>query len=141
MKFPPWLPVYGDQTFRGECPKESFEQKLFFRILRAKNASLGALALHVRNEGFRMHAQTRQWQSEGMVAGAPDIIVPGHPSFLCEMKRLDHTQSTWRKGQLDYLFAARSIGAHVCVALGGEAALIALSEWEALYILMATSAA
>ena len=65
---------------------------------------------------------------EGMVAGAPDIIIPGNPTFVCELKRLDHTKCRFQYGQLEYLEAAHKAGAFVCVALGYQAALDAVKK-------------
>ena len=44
MKFPEWLNVYGDQSFRGECPAETSEQVAFFAELKRKYPQL-----HARN--------------------------------------------------------------------------------------------
>jgi hypothetical protein len=68
-------------------------------------------------------------RADGMTAGAPDIIVPGRVSFLCEIKRRDHTASSFGKDQLPYLEAANKQGAFVCVALGCDAAVEALEDW------------
>lgn len=131
MRFPDWLPVYGDTTFRGDCPKESAEQRAFFKALRKHAPVLSAVAVHIRNEQFREAAQTSVWQAEGMNAGAPDIIIPGVPTFLCEMKRQDHTKSSISAGQLEYLSSAKALGSFVCVALGATSAWAAMIEWAA----------
>lgn len=129
MKFPKWLKVYGDPSFRGACPKEALEQVTFFNKLRREYPdTLGMLALHPRNEGERTHHQTAKQKAEGMTSGASDIIIPGAPAFVCEMKRQDHTKSTWQPGQMEYLEAAHNTGAFVCVALGWEAAWRALQD-------------
>jgi hypothetical protein len=64
-----------------------------------------------------------------MTVGASDIIVPGCPAFVCEMKRQDHTKSRWQDGQIEYLLQAQENGAFVCVALGYVAAIEALKDW------------
>ena len=64
-----------------------------------------------------------------MTPGASDIIIPASVSFVCELKRKDHTQSKWQDGQIEYLEAANHAGAFVCVALGWEAAWQAFNDW------------
>jgi hypothetical protein len=132
MKIPEWLPCYGDQKFRGECPPESAEQITFFNKLRKEYPdTLGRIAIHPRNEGKRTHQQTARHKAEGMTEGAADIVIPGCPAFVCEMKRKDHTKSRFEPGQVEYLKAAKDSGAFVCVALGWEAAWQAMVEWIA----------
>lgn len=127
MKWPEWLKVYGDQTYRGECPTETAEQvTLFARMRKRWPDTIGRLAVHVRNEGKRTPGQTWHQKAEGMTIGAPDVIVPGAPALVIEIKRRDHMQSKWQPGQLDYLEAAHNCGAFVCVALGADAAIEAI---------------
>jgi len=137
MKFPAGLRVYGDLAFRGACPKEDVEQASFFgRIRREYPETWGVLALHPRNEGLLVGGQfhaIRKHRAEGMTAGAPDIVIPGSPAFLCELKRQDHTKSAWQEGQQAYLAAAMAAGAFACVALGAAAAWSALAEWIAMH--------
>lgn len=122
------VPVYGDQSFRGKCPTESVEQITFFNRIR-KIPIWGKLALHPRNEGKRHYKQVTKEKAEGMTEGASDIIIPGSPSFVCELKRRDRTKSSWQPGQEEYLEAAQKAGAFACVALGADAAMEALEEW------------
>ena len=122
--------VYGDTTFRGKCPKEDLEQITLFG--RVRETKWGALAIHPRNEGQLRKGQfgsMSKKKAEGMVAGASDIIIPARVSFVCELKRLDHTQSSWQDGQIDYLTAAHDAGAFACVALGVDAAWQAFTDW------------
>ena len=129
MKLPNDIPVYGDVKFRGVCPGETLEQVTFFARLRRKYPETwGAIAVHIRNEGKRHHFQAAKEKSEGLVAGAPDIIIPARRTFVCELKRQDHTQSTIGKDQLVYLRAAQATGAFVCIALGADAAMEAFDE-------------
>ena len=134
MKFPQWLKVYGDTSYRGDCPQESAEQITFFGQLRAQHPdTLGRLALHPKNEEKRKGRQFQQLARDkamGLAPGASDIIIPGCPAFVCEMKRADHTRSKWQPDQLEYLEAAHNAGAFVCVALGWEAAMEAVKEWQ-----------
>lgn len=130
MKFPEGLKVYGDTSFRGKCPTESAEQITFFSQLRKRVPHIGLIALHIRNEAKRSAQQTVTQKAEGMVVGASDIVIPGSPCFVCELKRTDHTKSSWQPNQKEYLQAAKDNGAFVCVALGWEAALEAVKEWD-----------
>ncbi len=131
MKTPEWLPVYGSMEHRdSRCPSESLEQVTFFaRLRREYPDSHGLTAIHPRNEGKRSHAQTMTQKSEGMTPGAADIVIPGCPAFVCELKRRDHTKSRWQDGQVEYLCAAHKAGAFVCVAFGCDAAWQAFGEW------------
>lgn len=129
MKFPDTLNVYGDQSYRGPCPTENAEQITFFNVLRRDYPQLGKIALHIKNEGKRNIHQAIRDKAEGMVTGASDIVIPGKPSFVCELKRLDHTKSVWQPGQQDYLEECQIRGSFVCVALGHKAALSAVDFW------------
>ena len=72
-------------------------------------------------------------KAEGMVKGASDIIIPGGPAFVCELKRRDHTKSVWQDGQQEYLYAAQRAGAFVCIALGHKAAREAFGRYLAIH--------
>lgn len=128
MKVPSWLRVYGDMDFRGKCPLESAEQITLFNKVRSKHPQ----ALHPRNEGKRTNNQVKRQKAEGMTPGASDIIIPGSPCFVGELKRRDHTQSRWQPNQIDYLESCHKAGAFTCVAFGYEAMLEAIGEWEEL---------
>lgn len=131
MIFPDWLPVYGDINYRGSCAKETVEQATFFNRLRAQYPkTYGSIGLHIKNEGKRSIQEHMKMKAEGgFISGASDVVIPGSPTFVCEIKRKNHTLSTWQKGQQDYLKAAKECGAFVCVALGHEAAWEAFKEW------------
>ena len=132
MKLPLEITVYGDMEYRGPCQTEASEQIAFFTWLRAQYPKThGAIAVHIRNEGARSHAQARWQAAEGMTKGAADIIIPGRPAFVCEMKRRDSSKSKLDDAQIAYLTAAQKAGAFVCVALGFEAARQAVKDWEA----------
>ena len=129
MKFPHDIPVFGDMSYRGECPSESMEQVTFFNRLRKEHPdSWGLIAFHPRNEGKRSWTKAAFERAEGMTKGAPDIIIPTGRAFVCEMKRLDHTKSKWQPMQLEYLKTAHDAGAFVCVALGYDAAYSAFLD-------------
>jgi hypothetical protein len=130
MKLPKDLVVWGNVEFRGACPSETLEQVTFFaRLRKAFPDSYGLLAIHPRNEGRRTHLQAAKEKSEGMSTGATDIVIPGRPAFVCELKRRDHTQSKIADEQLRYLRAAKDAGAYTCIALGCDAAWEAFQDW------------
>ena len=130
MKFHPEIPVYGDTSFRGDCPTETAEQATFFNQLPKE---LRAIALHIRNEGKRTNNQMARQRAEGgFVKGSADIIIPGCPTFVAELKRKDHTKSKWQDGQVEYLLACKRQGAFVCVSLGWESCMEAVNEWRGL---------
>lgn len=127
------VPIYGDTSWRGNCPQEGVEQASFFsRLRRDYPDSYGLIALHPRNEGMKRAGQFSsviKHAAEGMAKGAADIIIPGSPAFVCELKRQDHTKSAWQDGQQAYLAAAQDAGAFTCVALGAVAAWAAFEIW------------
>lgn len=129
--------VYGDVSFRGDCPQEDMEQITVFNWLRSTYPDcLGLIALHPRNEGLLVksqHAGMIKKKAEGMAKGAADIIIPGAITFVCELKRKDHTKSKWQDGQIEYLTACHLSGAFVCVALGHLAAIDAVRAWHGRY--------
>lgn len=130
MKFNDEIPVFGDTSFRGKCPVETAEQVTFFNWLKREHTGLYAVAIHPKNEGKRSAQQAMRQRAEGSLnKGASDVIIPGSPSFIIEMKRKDHTQSSWEAGQQDYLVAARDRGCYVAVALGWEGAREAIEHW------------
>lgn len=135
LDLPKGVRLFGDPAFRGKCPVESAEQITFFQRIRATHPDdWGALALHPRNEQQLRGGQHRalaRHKAEGMTPGASDIIIPGPVTFVCELKRRDHTKSAWQPGQLEYLEAAARAGAFACVALGADAAGGAFDEWLA----------
>lgn len=134
MKFDIDIPVFGDTEYRNKkCPSEALEQVTFFnRVRRNYPDTWGKIATHIRNEGkFSVQQRTKQ-KAEGMTPGASDIIIPGNPTFVCEMKRRDHTVSKWQDGQKDYLLTSQKMGAFACVALGADAAMEALEKWISL---------
>lgn len=133
MKFPAWLRVVGDQSWRGDCPTESAEQVTFINRLRTRwPDTLGRVVVHIQNEGKRHAWQAQRDKAAGMTAGAADIVVPGRVTLLIELKRRDHTKSRFQPGQVEYLQAAHDMGAFVCVALGADAAMQAVEAWQAL---------
>ena len=135
MKTPPTIRTYGG-TFRGKCPRESVEQSSFFnRIRQEYPETWGLLAVHVRNEGMLVNGQftaITKHRMEGMQKGCADILIPGSPTFVCEMKRQDPTKSILDDEQLKYLEAAQTAGAFACVAFGAAAAWDAFEEWLSL---------
>lgn len=133
MRFPDWLDVRGDTTYRGPCPLEQMEQITLVNRVRSKwPDTLGKVLVHVRNEGKRTRGQAHYHKAEGMTSGACDVFIPGCPALLIELKRRDHTKSRWQPDQLEYMEAAQVMGAFVCVALGADAAMRAIADWREL---------
>jgi len=124
---------YFGGEYRGECPTEAVEQATFFSKLRRERPALGSVAIHPRNEaqlrGGQFRAITRH-KAEGMNPGASDIIIPGAPTFVCELKRRDRTKSKWQPGQQDYLRNIARMGCFACVAFGADEAWKAFLAWE-----------
>lgn len=117
--------IYGTKI--KDAPTETAEMVTFFNWLRREHPHLAAIAVHIRNEGKRTHSQVMRQKSEGLITGAADIIIPGAPTFVCEMKR----RSTYKVSdkQMEYLEAAQENGAFVCIALGCDGAKLALLDW------------
>jgi len=127
MKFPRSIRVFGDKAFRGACPKESAEHRTAIKEIRERwPDTIGRLVVHPRNEGKRDYRQHTREYLDGLTAGASDIIIPGSPSLVIELKRKDHTQSRLSDKELDYLLAAKSAGSYAVIALGWEAVIDAV---------------
>lgn len=137
MKIPTNIPIYGDPSFRGKCPREYVEQaSAVNRIRQLYPDTFGALVFHPRNEQQLrggQHSAMIKHKAEGLTAGVPDLIVPGAPSCIIEIKRCDQTQSKISQEQIDYLAAAQEAGAFVAVALGAVAAIEAFDIWRNRY--------
>ncbi|AUG84971.1 hypothetical protein MAELSTROM_52 [Pseudoalteromonas phage Maelstrom] len=129
-KIPPQIPVFGDTTFRGDCPKEAAEQVGFLALLKRDFPELAKIAVHIRNEGKRTKRQGAQHKLEGMNTGASDIVIPCYPPILIELKRRDHTLSSTSIKQLDYLINSQEQGAFACYALGAVGAIEAVKQWH-----------
>jgi hypothetical protein len=126
--------LYGNQKFRDKnCPLESAEQITFGNHVRAQYPeTFGLILLHPKNEGQLINGQfsaVSKARAMGMAKGAADIIIPGNPAFVCEIKRADRTRSEISDEQIAYLYAAKSAGAFVCIALGHAAAIDAFENW------------
>jgi len=127
LKLPKTVSVYGDTSYRGECPKEAAEQITFINTIRAKYPDTwGKIATHIRNEGKRSVQQIDREKMEGMVTGASDIVVG---SFYCELKRKDHTKSKISEEQIEFLEVQIELGFFGCVALGWEGAMLAFEDY------------
>lgn len=121
--------VFGGQS-SGKHPSEQVEMATFFnRLRREYPTTWGALAIHPRNEGLRSHQQMVKIKAEGgFVKGAVDVIIPGSPAFVMEMKSMSKT-SRLSSDQIEYLTAAQDAGCFACVAFGVDAAWEALHTW------------
>lgn len=129
----PLIKVYGNTNFRGDCPNEDAELITFFNELNRLHPQLATIAIHPDNEGLVLgsghHHHIKQKAKGAIKKGAADIVICGNPTFVCEMKRQDHTKSRWQDGQLEFLEYSLKNGAFVCIALGYESALEAVKDW------------
>ena len=130
MRFNKNIPVFGDITYRGDCPKEDIEQINFYSYLKEYHPIYHMLMIHPKSEGKRNGGQVNyESRTGGIPTGASDLIIPGNPCFVVELKRRDHTKSNWQPQQQPYLLAAKEAGCFVGVALGFEGAKEALELW------------
>lgn len=129
-KIPSHIMVYGDVTFRGDCPLEVADQVSFLCMLRKEFPKLAGIAVHIRNEGKRTKRQGAQHKREGMNTGASDILIPCSPPILIELKRRDHTKSSISDKQIKYLVDSHELGSFACVAIGASGAMEAVREWH-----------
>lgn len=120
--------TYG-QPLPGKQPSEDAEMATFFNGLPQKYK---AVALHIRNEGRRTNRQMT-WEKArgGFIKGASDILIPGAPAFVCELKSLSKTARV-SKEQIAYLENSAALGAFSCLCYGYEAAMEAFNEWRQL---------
>lgn len=120
--------IYGYHK-PGKHPTEAAEMATFFNILRLQYPKLHKVALHIRNEGRRSNSQMQAQKAQGgFVKGASDIIIPGNPTFVCELKSLAKSAKI-SEDQIAYLENAANVGAFSCLAYGHEAAMEAVKEW------------
>jgi len=127
MKIPPQIKVYGKQV-KGKQPSEGSEQITFFAQLEKRYPVIFKVATHIKNEGRKTFQQAQKDKLMGLVKGASDIVIPGCPSLLIEMKSKD-VKSKASTEQIEYLLNAQALGSSVCIAYGWEAALQAVGEW------------
>lgn len=133
MRLPDHIRVFGDPSFRGKCATENADMVTLVSFVRRQwPKTWGVLGFHPRNEGQRTWGQAAWQKSEGMTEGTVDFIIPARVPLVLELKRKDRTQSKWQKGQVEYLTAAQDAGAFACIALGYEAAIEAVKEWNKL---------
>jgi len=131
MKIPEAIPVYGT-AIKGCKITEAYHMVTFFNTLRINYPNTyGAIAVHIRNESKRTQQQIMRHRIEGLVKGCSDIIIPGNPSFVCEMKSRSLT-SRISSEQILYLMSAKECGSFVCIALGHDAAMEAFNDWRKL---------
>jgi hypothetical protein len=127
---PKWLPVYGDRSFKGKCPREAEDQMSFFSWLECELPEFARLTFHPKVEGRRTPAQATIDRKMGaMKKGVVDVIAIGSPMLVMEIKRKDEKLSEWRDGQLKFLEESKNAGAVVAVVFGLEAAKEAYADW------------
>lgn len=122
--------VYGDLSFRGKCASEDGVHVGFVAWIRHHYPFYASLMIHPKNEGKRTAQQASMDRKMGsLTKGASDVIIPGNPAFVCEIKRQDCTISKWQSGQEDYLNNTHDNGCFSCVAFGLDAAKEAFHDW------------
>lgn len=125
------IEVVGDITFRGKCAVEDADLITFRNELERLYPQYAAVMLHPKNEGARYGWQADADKMKGALnTGASDIIVPGFPTLVIELKRQDRTLSDITVNQLEYLQACQQNGCWCCVALGWRAALEFVHQWH-----------
>lgn len=128
------IKIFGNIHFRGDCKSEEIEQQDFVAWLRLNHPVYAAIMLHPKNEGGRSPQQSARDKKNGCLnTGASDIIIPAAVSFVCELKRRDHTKSSISNDQVRYIQSATSAGSFGCVALGFYGAREAFECWLDLY--------
>jgi hypothetical protein len=105
---------------------ENAEMVTFFNQLRRLYPAICAVAVHVPNEGRRTRGAVRD-KTRGLVTGAADVLIPGAPTLVIEIKRTSGGRLS--EAQAAYLTAAAALGAVACVCHGWEAAISAVNEW------------
>ena len=131
LRLPNHIPIFGDPSYRGPCAIENADQVTLFSFIRRQwPKTWGILAFHPRNEGQRSWGQAAWQKAEGMTEGTVDLIIPARLPLVLELKRKDHTKSKWQPGQVEYLTAAQDAGAFASIALGYEAAIEVVKQWD-----------
>lgn len=129
--------VFGDLSFRGDCPKEDTDLIGFFSWVRYHYPEYSCNIFHVANEfnpnekksSFGFHSSSL---AKGRVNGICDVIcIPiseEHSSFCCELKRRDISKSLSSKKrkehfnlQVEILKKQMIFGNYCCIALGLDA--------------------
>lgn len=128
--------VFGDLNYRDKSgPIEDAELSTFFNQLRIRFPQYADIALHIPNEEQRKtHEEQAKLKAKklkgGFIKGASDIVIPGGPALVIELKREDHTKSHMQDGQIDYLKSAQAAGAVVAVVLGWKNAIKFVEIWH-----------
>lgn len=104
-----------------------------FGQIRKHYPHLAPIVFHPRMEGERTKGQADWQKADGsIVKGVSDVIGIGDPMLVLELKRRDKNKSVWQPGQVDFLEYSHKRGAFTCLALGWEAAMQAIKDWESL---------
>ncbi len=135
------ITIDGNLKYRDKkCPKETAEQRTFVNRVREKYPkTYGRIIVHPENEGKLINGQfsaINKSRAMGQTKGASDIIIPGIPAFVCEIKRQDSTLNKPTQEQIEYLDAAQKCGAFVCIAYGCDAAWKAFLDYVEYCILI-----
>lgn len=127
---PKEIPVFGDLTWRGECPLETPEMISGMQLILSEFPQFDSIMFHLRNEDSGGARKGKQLNEEGRVKGAADIVILCCPPIGMEVKRRDHTKSVIGKKQVKCLVLAHRQGAFSCVAVGALGMLEAVRAWH-----------
>lgn len=128
------IPIYGDVNYRGASEAEDGDLIEFFNGLKYDYPVISRIAIHTKNEGKR-DTQEKQREAKrdkmkgALLRGTVDVIIPGGPAFIMELKRKNYLHSKIDDDQILYMQRSKRAGAFVCVCLGYDAAFKALDEW------------
>lgn len=111
-----------------KAPSESIEQITFFNQLRKHYPELSKIAIHIKNEGKKSIGEAMKDKAEGLVSGAPDIMIPGSPTLMIEVKKQSKSARV-SQNQKEYMNNAVANGAMCFVCYGWEMAWVALEKW------------
>lgn len=130
MKFNSDIPIFGDTSYRGECPREVSEQANFYAWLKLYHSDYADLFIHPKSEGKRTPSQVNyDRKTGGIPTSMPDCMIIGRVPFCVELKRKDHTKSRWQEGQQEKLIRLADAGCFIGVALGCEGLKEAFLSW------------
>lgn len=102
--------IYGDVSYRGDCPLEDSDLASAFAWVRFNYPQYSALIFHAETEfnptnsaSYAYHAKST---AKGRLDGLADIVClpisKGAPAFLCELKRKDISKSIASKQRKEH---------------------------------------
>jgi len=138
------IEIYGDPSYRGDCPLEDSDLASFFAWVRYNYPQYESLIFHCETEfnptSASSYAYHTKSKAKGRLDGIADIVClpvsSGAPGLLCELERMDISKSLASKKrkehfykQVSILSSQKSFGNIAIVALGLEATKTAFKEY------------